>query len=43
MAQRATARTEKQWALSDEIRDAAAVLGWAISDTPTGQTAEKIR
>ena len=33
---RATARTEKNWAESDRIRDALAELGWTVKDTPEG-------
>jgi hypothetical protein len=34
--QRAAARTEKDWARSDELRDAIAAAGWLIRDTAGG-------
>ena len=34
--QRQTARTEKQWAESDRLRDAIAALGWVVKDTKEG-------
>lgn len=36
--QRTTARTEKDWGRSDELRDAIAESGWIIRDTPDGYT-----
>lgn len=41
--QRKAAREAKQWQLSDELRDHVAQLGWAIKDTPEGQTLEPLR
>ncbi|MEY2635013.1 MAG: hypothetical protein RIS75_953 [Actinomycetota bacterium] len=41
--QRKAAREAKQWQLSDELRDQVAQLGWAIKDTPEGQTLEPLR
>lgn len=43
IAKRSEARANKQWQLSDEIRDQVAVLGWAIKDTAEGQTVELLR
>jgi len=37
MDERAQARLDKQWARSDELRDALAELGWQVRDTPEGQ------
>lgn len=37
MDERAQARLDKQWARSDELRDALAELGWQVRDTPQGQ------
>jgi len=34
--QRAKARADKNWALSDQIRDELAVLGITLKDTPQG-------
>ena len=34
---RAQARAEKNWRRSDELRDAAAALGWIVKDTRDGQ------
>ena len=34
---RATARSEKNWALSDQLRDQISALGWQVADTPDGQ------
>jgi cysteinyl-tRNA synthetase len=39
---RAAARTEKNWAESDRIRDALAELGWTVKDTPEGPKLRKI-
>ena len=35
--ERAAARSSKQWAESDRLRDALAVMGWEVRDTPAGQ------
>ncbi len=35
--ERATARAGKDWKRSDELRDAAAALGWIVKDTKDGQ------
>lgn len=37
MSLRVQARKEKNWALSDELRDKIKALGYAIEDTPKGQ------
>jgi len=37
LEQRRIARAEKQWARSDELRDALAALGYAVTDTSDGQ------
>jgi cysteinyl-tRNA synthetase len=37
LEQRRIARAEKQWARSDELRDALASLGYAVTDTADGQ------
>ncbi len=34
---RMNARNQKQWALSDQIRQQIAALGWSVQDTPDGQ------
>jgi cysteinyl-tRNA synthetase len=39
---RAVARTEKDWAESDRIRDRLAELGWTVKDTPEGPRLRKI-
>ena len=39
---RSIARTEKNWAESDRIRDALAALGWTVKDTPEGPKLRKI-
>ncbi len=36
--QRQTARSNKQWAESDRLRDAIAALGWVVKDTKAGPT-----
>jgi cysteinyl-tRNA synthetase len=42
LEQRRIARAEKQWARSDELRDALAALGFAVTDTADGQVVEQI-
>jgi cysteinyl-tRNA synthetase len=42
LEQRRIARAEKQWARSDELRDALAALGFAVTDTADGQVVEPI-
>ncbi len=37
---RAAARQARDWAESDRIRDALQALGWAVRDTPAGQTCQ---
>jgi hypothetical protein len=37
---RAKARSSKDWAASDALRDEIAALGWAVKDTKEGQTIE---
>ncbi len=39
---RSVARTEKNWAESDRIRDALAEQGWSVKDTPEGPKLRKI-
>jgi cysteinyl-tRNA synthetase len=39
---RSVARTEKNWAESDRIRDALAELGWTVKDTPEGPKLRKL-
>ncbi|MDD2599493.1 MAG: cysteine--tRNA ligase [Kiritimatiellae bacterium] len=39
---RATARTEKNWAESDRIRDLLAAQGWSIRDSKDGQRLKKL-
>ena len=39
---RSAARTEKNWAESDRIRDALAEQGWTVKDTPEGPKLRKI-
>lgn len=39
---RTVARTEKDWAESDRIRDALAELGWTVKDTPEGPKLRKL-
>jgi cysteinyl-tRNA synthetase len=39
---RSVARTEKNWAESDRIRDALAEQGWTVKDTPEGPKLRKI-
>jgi len=41
LEQRQTARTEKEWARSDALRDEILALGWQVKDTPNGQVATK--
>jgi cysteinyl-tRNA synthetase len=40
LEQRRIARAEKQWARSDELRDALAALGLSVTDTADGQIVE---
>jgi cysteinyl-tRNA synthetase len=35
--ERAKARSEKNWALSDQLRDRIQALGWSLKDTKDGQ------
>ncbi len=37
LEQRQLARTNKQWAESDQLRDQIAALGWTVQDTKEGQ------
>ncbi len=39
---RKIAREEKNWSLSDEIRDEIAKLGYTVKDTKDGMVVEKI-
>ncbi|MBT8043045.1 MAG: hypothetical protein KJN98_07725, partial [Pontiella sp.] len=39
---RTEARTEKNWAESDRIRDRLAELGWTVKDTPEGPKLRKL-
>ncbi len=41
LEQRQAARTERDWAESDRIRDALGEMGWEIRDTPDGQKVKK--
>jgi cysteinyl-tRNA synthetase len=41
LAQRAQARTQKQWNLSDTLRDQILALGWTVKDTKEGQQPSK--
>jgi cysteinyl-tRNA synthetase len=43
MQARTAARTEKNWAESDRIRDALAALGWTVKDTPEGPKLRKLQ
>jgi len=38
---RTTAKTNKNWAEADRLRDAIAVAGWIVQDTPTGPKLKK--
>ena len=40
--QRKIARQEKNWALSDELRDKIKELGYAVKDSKDGMTLEKL-
>ena len=40
--ERAAAREDKNWKLSDELRGRLAELGWSVEDTARGQKVEKI-
>jgi len=42
LAQRERARVQKQWELSDSLRDQMLALGWAVKDTKEGQQLSKI-
>jgi len=42
LEQRKVARQEKNWALSDELRDKIKEIGYAVKDTKEGMTVEKI-
>ncbi len=42
LAERAEARSAKNWTRSDELRDAIAGLGWSVKDTKDGQKATKL-
>jgi cysteinyl-tRNA synthetase len=39
--QRVQARAEKNWALSDQLRDEIQAMGYAVNDTPEGQKVYK--
>lgn len=39
---RTDARSNKEWAKSDELRDQIIALGWSVLDTPEGPVVEKI-
>jgi cysteinyl-tRNA synthetase len=41
LEQRQVARTERNWAESDRIRDALGEMGWEVRDTPDGQIVKK--
>ena len=41
LEQRAVARTERNWAESDRLRDAMAELGWEVRDSGGGQKVVK--
>jgi cysteinyl-tRNA synthetase len=36
LAQRSTARKEKEWRKADRLRDQIETLGWLVNDTPKG-------
>ena len=38
---RAAARKAREWGESDRLRDAIAVLGWEVRDTPGGQQCKR--
>jgi cysteinyl-tRNA synthetase len=42
LEKRTQARANKDWKLSDDIRDEIAKLGYEVKDTPSGQTVEKL-
>jgi len=42
VAERAAARTDKNWALSDELRDKLISMGWEVKDTPDGAKLRKV-
>jgi len=41
LAQRAAARTGRDWAASDALRDQITALGWTVKDTKDGQKVTK--
>jgi cysteinyl-tRNA synthetase len=41
--QREAARTQRDWAQADTLRQQAAALGWQIRDTPAGPVVESLR
>lgn len=41
VAARTQARKEKNWALSDELRDRLTAMGWVVKDTPDGMLVTK--
>ena len=40
---RAKAREERDWSMSDKIRDSLKTAGWIVDDTPEGQKLKKIQ
>lgn len=42
LAERATARAEKNWAKSDELRDKLHSMGYVVKDTPQGQQITRV-
>ncbi|MFQ6604210.1 MAG: cysteine--tRNA ligase [Fidelibacterota bacterium] len=42
VAEREAARRDKNWSLSDEIRDRLKAMGWLVKDTPGGTKCSKI-
>jgi len=41
LEQRQAARASRNWAEADRVRDALAVLGWVVQDTPQGPKLKK--
>ena len=41
LSRRQAARAQKEWKLSDTLRDEMVALGWTVKDTPKGQVAAK--